>query len=168
MFLLSPTDFGIRYSQPATEEAFQSPARIRSEGLLEQSNLESRLACKSHNQERTTLASMSCQLMSCSKTNLFSICSQSFVSLSFSHDGKHLLGLGDGPDWTATLWNWEKQKVICAGRVGSTAEARIYEAAVCPFDPHRMCVVGDQCLKFLKNSLADSPTQGVGTWQVLL
>jgi len=97
----------------------------------------------------------------------FYVLFQTFSCLSFSHDGKHLLGLGGGPDWTATLWNWEKQKVICTGRVGSTPESRIYEATICPWDPHRICAVGDGCLKFLRNNSADSPTHGVGTWQVI-
>ena len=90
---------------------------------------------------------------------------KAFVDLSFSQDGKHLLALSGAPDWSATLWSWEKTKVLCAGRVGSSADARIYEATICPWDTHVIAVVGDACLKLLRNSTADSPNHGEGVWQ---
>ncbi len=38
-------------------------------------------------------------------------------SMHFSHDGKHVLIMGTGPEWNLVLLNWEKGKVTvrCPG-----------------------------------------------------
>jgi len=87
------------------------------------------------------------------------VASKEYVCLSFSQDHKFLLTQGGAPDWTLVMWSWEKNKVLCFGRVAVQPEMPIYEASICPYDSNVSVVVGDGCFKFLKNM--------EGTWKLL-
>jgi len=79
------------------------------------------------------------------------VLSKEYVCLSFSSDAKFLLTQGGPPDWTLVLWSWEKTKVLCFGRVAVQPEMPICETSICPYDSNVAIVVGDGCLKFLRN-----------------
>eukprot|EP00658_Telonema_sp_P-2_P026662 TRINITY_DN20788_c0_g1_i2.p1 TRINITY_DN20788_c0_g1~~TRINITY_DN20788_c0_g1_i2.p1 ORF type:complete len:447 (-),score=119.84 TRINITY_DN20788_c0_g1_i2:5-1345(-) len=74
--------------------------------------------------------------------------SHQYIALSFSADSKHLLALGGAPDYMLSLWQWEKAKPVCAGRVAAGPDLPVFEASICPFDPTVSCAVGTACLKF--------------------
>lgn len=57
---------------------------------------------------------------------------QEFVSLAFSGDGRFLAAQGSAPDWTLSLWVWEKSKVVASLR---TATQPGHTAVQCLFQP---------------------------------
>ncbi|KAL4457327.1 hypothetical protein ABPG75_012192 [Micractinium tetrahymenae] len=67
-----------------------------------------------------------------------------FVSLAFSGDGRYLAAQGGAPDWSLSLWVWEKSKLVASVR---TAAAVGHTAVQCLFqpgeDPQYISVVGE-------------------------
>jgi hypothetical protein len=54
------------------------------------------------------------------------------VSLAFSADGKYLLAAGGAPDWTLSLWLWEKSKLVGSVRAATHPG---HTVAQCLFQP---------------------------------
>eukprot|EP00656_Telonema_subtile_P012646 TRINITY_DN1637_c0_g1_i2.p1 TRINITY_DN1637_c0_g1~~TRINITY_DN1637_c0_g1_i2.p1 ORF type:complete len:1081 (+),score=255.42 TRINITY_DN1637_c0_g1_i2:111-3353(+) len=77
--------------------------------------------------------------------------SQEYVSLSFSADSRLLLAQGGAPDFTLALWQWEKSRPVCVGRIAAGPEQPVLEASLCPYNSSVCCAVGEACCKFLRN-----------------
>lgn len=57
---------------------------------------------------------------------------QEVVSVAFNADGKMLAAQGGGPDWTLTVWLWEKSKVVGCVRSSNAAGSPISQVATHP------------------------------------
>jgi hypothetical protein len=80
--------------------------------------------------------------------------SQEFVSLAFSPDSKLLMAQGGSPDWTLTIWTWEKAKFVASIKTAASQNSTIYQCSFCPTDNNLICVTGNGVFKQLK--LVDS------------
>jgi len=56
---------------------------------------------------------------------------QEYTSLSFSSDGKTLLAQGGAPEWSLSLWAWEKSKVLASIRTTNPQGAPIFQVSRC-------------------------------------
>ena len=78
------------------------------------------------------------------------ISSPEFVCLAFSPDSKSLLTLGGAPDWSLTLWHWEKGRAVTSIRVSNAQGSPVYTCSFSPNDPTFVCVTGNGVLKFFR------------------
>ena len=76
-----------------------------------------------------------------------------FISIPFSPDSKYLAAQSSSPDWTLSLWVWEKNKLLTSARtcnpVGANA-ASVTQASFSPQDNTLMAVSGKNVLKMLR------------------
>jgi len=79
---------------------------------------------------------------------------QEFVSLAFSPDSKLLMAQGGAPDWSLTIWTWEKAKFVATIKTAPSPGSAIYQCSFCPTDNNLICVTGNGVFKQLK--LVDS------------
>ena len=77
-----------------------------------------------------------------------------FVSVAFSPDSKLLMAQGGAPDWTLTIWTWEKAKFMAAIKTAATPNSVIYQCSFSPTDNALITVTGNGVFKQLK--LVDS------------
>jgi len=80
--------------------------------------------------------------------------SKEFVSLAFSPDSKLLMAQGGAPDWTLTLWTWEKAKFVASMKTAATPNSVMYQCSFSPTDNNLITVTGNGVFKQLK--LVDS------------
>uniref|UniRef100_A0A7S0VMW2 Cilia- and flagella-associated protein 57 n=1 Tax=Hemiselmis tepida TaxID=464990 RepID=A0A7S0VMW2_9CRYP len=80
--------------------------------------------------------------------------SKEFVSLAFSPDSKLLMAQGGAPDWSLTIWTWEKAKFVATIKTAASPNSAIYQCSFCPTDNNLICVTGNGVFKQLK--LVDS------------
>ncbi len=78
------------------------------------------------------------------------IASTDFVCLAFSADNKSLLTLGGNPDYTMTLWQWEKGRAVSSVRVSNAQAAQVYQCSFAPGDSSFVAVTGNGVFKFLR------------------
>jgi cilia- and flagella-associated protein 57 len=85
-----------------------------------------------------------------------------FISISFSADAKFLLTQTGAPDWSLTLWGWEKSKVMTTVRymLSNTRTAMhsgppglgmtVSQVSINPNDPTQICVTGHGIFKVFR------------------
>lgn len=61
-----------------------------------------------------------------------SLPTQEFVSVCFSSDGKYVAAQGGAPDWTISLWIWEKSKLVASARTVGHPGASVTQCLVHP------------------------------------
>jgi len=73
-----------------------------------------------------------------------------FVCASFSAENKFLITQGGPPDWTLTLWSWDKARAHGAVKVSNLTGSVIHEVSFNPTDSSLVCVIGDGVFKFFR------------------
>uniref|UniRef100_A0A667XCB5 Cilia and flagella associated protein 57 n=1 Tax=Myripristis murdjan TaxID=586833 RepID=A0A667XCB5_9TELE len=76
---------------------------------------------------------------------------QEFVCLAFSPDSKFLIGQAGAPEWTLTLWLWEKQKVMATVK-SSSSNNPVTQVSFSPHNNTQMCVSGAGVFKLFRYS----------------
>lgn len=85
-----------------------------------------------------------------------------FVCCAFSADSKYLITQGGPPDWTLSLWIWDKARHHAATRVSNHTGSVIHECSFSPQDNALICVIGDGVFKFFRlqeNQFRNIPNQ---------
>lgn len=62
-----------------------------------------------------------------------------FISMEFSSDGKFLIALTGGPNWSLLHFPWEKGK--CTASISIQCES-VYQVSISPFDNSEIFVSG--------------------------
>jgi WD40 repeat protein len=93
--------------------------------------------------------------------------STGFISLSFSGDGKYLLGHGGRPGWALVVWDWESNQTIASVKTAED-ETPLTQCTFSPGKNPRIAVTGDHLFKIYKlenNKLIDEilPDPKLGT-----
>ncbi|XP_076326508.1 cilia- and flagella-associated protein 57-like [Tachypleus tridentatus] len=66
-----------------------------------------------------------------------------FVSVAFSPESKYVIGQGGMPEWTLSMWHWEKNRLITTFKpVNLSPHAEIHEVSFHPQDSSQICIVG--------------------------
>ncbi|XP_065185398.1 cilia- and flagella-associated protein 57-like [Sycon ciliatum] len=78
--------------------------------------------------------------------------SPTVISMSFSADSKYLATQSSKPDWSLTLWNWEKPKSIATVKSSNITTAAVYQVLFNLVDNTLLSVVGDGILKVYRYS----------------
>jgi hypothetical protein len=60
---------------------------------------------------------------------------------------------GGAPDWSLTLWQWEKARAVNSIRVSNSQGAAVHHCSFCPNDPNFVCVTGNGILRFFRVDL---------------
>lgn len=93
----------------------------------------------------------------------YSLCdAKEFVCCAFSADSKYLITQGGAPDWTLSLWSWDKARHHAATKVSSHANSVIHECSFSPLDHALICVIGDGVFKLFRlqeNQFRNIPNQ---------
>ncbi|CAM9492887.1 unnamed protein product [Chrysoparadoxa australica] len=71
-----------------------------------------------------------------------------FVSIAFSHDSNLLLTQGGAPNWTLSLWNWHKARLL--GQVSTSDSLPVYACTFSPVDASLACVTGNNVFRFYR------------------
>lgn len=83
-------------------------------------------------------------MLKCLVTN--DIKSTEFISLSFpKQNDKWIATLGGDPDYYLVLWQWDRQKVLAAIRVGNQ---RVHEVSFNPCDMTLLVCLGEKFLTY--------------------
>ena len=70
--------------------------------------------------------------------------------MAFSPDSKLLMAQGGAPDWTLTLWAWEKAKFVASMKTAATPTSLMYQCSFSPTDNNLITVTGNGVFKQLK------------------
>ncbi|XP_022254877.1 cilia- and flagella-associated protein 57-like, partial [Limulus polyphemus] len=66
-----------------------------------------------------------------------------FVSVAFSPDSKYVIGQGGMPEWTLSMWHWEKNRLITTLKpINLSPHAEIHQVSFHPQDSSQICIVG--------------------------
>ncbi|TMW63634.1 hypothetical protein Poli38472_002575 [Pythium oligandrum] len=76
--------------------------------------------------------------------------SDTCVYVAFSSDHKYCLTQGGAPDWTLSLWLWEKTKIITSIKATNQAGGAVNQVDFSPNDPTAICVSGNGIIKFFR------------------
>ena len=77
--------------------------------------------------------------------------SKEFVSIKFSADDQLMATLTGAPDWTLTVWNWAKAKVVASLEI-SQIGLTISDICFSPIDSTLLMAVGDDYVKYFRTS----------------
>ena len=72
-----------------------------------------------------------------------------FISLQFSQDEQLLLTLTGSPDFTLSIWQWSKAKLVATTQVSSIMNP-MYKCSFSPIDSTVCCVTGKDTIKFYR------------------
>ncbi|XRB08616.1 cilia- and flagella-associated protein 57 [Pycnococcus provasolii] len=73
--------------------------------------------------------------------------SSTYVSMSFSPDGKLLAALAGAPEYTLVLWVWEKGKVASTAKASNQQGQPVKQVLFNPFDPTIISCVGQNAYR---------------------
>ncbi|GLC59167.1 hypothetical protein PLESTB_001455600 [Pleodorina starrii] len=78
--------------------------------------------------------------------------SKEYVSLSFSGDGKMLIGQGGAPEYNVVLWVWDKSKVASVVKTTNQQGAPLYSCAFSHGESSLVAVIGQGLFKMFRNA----------------
>jgi WD40 repeat protein len=92
--------------------------------------------------------------------------STGFVALSFSGDGRYLLGHGGRPGWSLAVWDWEANQLVCSAKTAEE-ETPVTQCSFSPGKVPKIAVTGFNILKVYRlenNKLVDEiiPDPNIG------
>jgi len=70
------------------------------------------------------------------------------VAMNFSQDNSLLITMGSPPDWTATIWNWNKAKILTQVQVSESSP--VSHVSFSPVDAGIVCASGQNLFKFYR------------------
>ncbi|OXA41793.1 Cilia- and flagella-associated protein 57 [Folsomia candida] len=72
-----------------------------------------------------------------------------YVSLCFTADNLHVIGLTAAPDFTCVLWKWDRSRVVAMVKA-TGGLGPVYEVSTSPMDSNLICTAGKDCFKFYR------------------